>query len=112
MGLTEKSFYVDDFGMEVELPTVQQVLAVCGTIGIEVLIDYDRSGIFAEDWEYGEMRFRYGPNSPEMISPTRKQDVIEVLNYLVIGCYSSQVTQVDKPFTLFTLVVIAPGEVD
>lgn len=112
MGLTKKTFYVDDFDMEVKLPTVQQVLAVCGSMRMEVLIDYDGSGLYAEEWEYGEMRFRYGLNGPEMISPTKKQDIIRVLDYLVTDCYLSQVTQVDKPFTLLTLVVISPNEVD
>lgn len=113
MGLTRKTFYTDDFDREVKLPTVQQILAVCGQVDMEVLIDYSGTAtLYDDEWEYGEMRFRYGLNGPEMISPTKKQDVLDVLDYLVVDCYSGPINAVDKPFQLLTLVVISPNEVD
>lgn len=110
MSLTKCVSYIDDFGEMVSLPTVQQILAVGTGPDTEVLIDYSGNGLYADEWKYGEMRFRITCTDVEMIAPTKREEVIDVLNYKVVDCYGNKIDTEDEPYYLLTIVVIAPDD--
>lgn len=110
MSLTKCVSYIDDFGEMVSLPTVQQILAVGTGPSTEVLIDYSADGLYAEEWSYGEMRFHITCDGVEMIAPTKREEVIDVLNYKVVDCYGGKIDTEDGSHYLLTIVVIAPGD--